>query len=238
MRRSLARRRLGLSGQGNNRTSVSREGRLFAAALLLGGLTACGSISPEENFLYGALGVTAVGAQAPSHEIQQIYYFGVFDPQDQLPPQMYRIRVHGQASFISLMQFASGWVPARFVDSLSSNVQFSDEGRIEIKKGDDDLLADLSEDRRLMLFGPQGFREAPKDHRLVIVMGASPEAFFEAMDQTAGKLSEVIEERRNSQLTAKLFQALTLAKADRERLTEFRRALELSSAQQKAATTN
>ncbi|MAG98479.1 MAG: hypothetical protein CMM08_17550 [Rhodospirillaceae bacterium] len=183
----------------------------------------------------GAVAVTALGAQAPTHEIQQIFYFGVFDPQGQLPAQMYRIRVHGQASFISQMQFASGWVPAAMIDSLGSSAQFSKQGRIGVSQVSEGQISDLSEGRRLMLFGPQGFREAPKDHRLVIVMGASPEGFFSAIDETVGKVSEVMEERRNSALVQKLFQALTAAKADRERLLELRRDIALSATLQKAA---
>ncbi len=58
---------------------------LIAGAL---GLTTagCGSLSFEENVGLGILGSTILGAQSPSHEIQQIYYLGSFDPQGQLPP--------------------------------------------------------------------------------------------------------------------------------------------------------
>jgi hypothetical protein len=44
-----------------------------------------------------------------------------------------------------------------------------------------------------------------------------------------------MEERRNSALVQKLFQALTAAKADRERLLELRRDIALSATLQKAA---
>ncbi len=218
---------------------IGRSARLVAGvcALALAGATVsgCGNLSPTENLVGGAVVATALGAQAPTHEIQQIFYFGVFDPQGQLPAQMYRIRVHGQASFISQMQFASGWVPAAMIDSLGSSAKFGDQGSVGLSQGANSQLSNLSEGRRLMLFGPQGFREAPKDHRLVIVMGATPEGFFGAIDETVGKVSEVMEERRNSALVQKLFQALTAAKADRERLIEVRRDIELSAALQKAA---
>ena len=186
-----------------------------------------GCATTEQTVALGAGIATVAGAQAPTNEIQQTYYFGVFDPQDQLPPQMYRIRVHGQASFISLVRFASGWVPAQFIDSLGTSVNFDDAGRITISQVDDPLLSDLSEGRRLVLFGPQGFRKAPRNHRLVIVMGSSPEKFFHDIDEAVSKISKVIEERRNTNLTQKLFQALMVTKADRERLAELRRGLDI-----------
>lgn len=186
-----------------------------------------GCATTEQTVALGAGIATVAGAQAPTNEIQQTYYFGVFDPQDQLPPQMYRIRVHGQASFISFIQFASGWVPAQLIDSLSTSAGFNDAGRVAISQGDNAQLSDLSEGRRLVLFGPQGFREAPRNHRLVIVMGSSPEKFFGAIDETLSKVSEVIEERRNTNLTQNLFQALVVARTDRERLAELRRALDI-----------
>src|SRR6185436_10478783 len=56
---------------------------------------------------------------------------------------------------------------------------------------DQSKLSSLKPGRRLMMFGPEGFREAPADHRLVIVMGANPKAFFEAIDTALGDLSQV-----------------------------------------------
>jgi hypothetical protein len=41
----------------------------------------------------------------------------------------------------------------------------------------------------MIQFGPEGFREVPSEHRLVIVMGANPSAFFQAVDKTLGSLS-------------------------------------------------
>ena len=188
-------------------------------------LQGCGST--EKSLMLGTTTATVIGAQAPTNEIQQTYYFGVFDPQDQLPPQMYRIRVHGQSSLISFTRFASGWVPAQLIDSLSTSTSFDDAGPIEVSQENNSLLSDINEGRRLVLFGPQGFREAPKNHRLVIVMGASPESFFSAIDQSVGKVSEAIQERRNVNLTKKLFRALVIVKADSERLSELRRDLEI-----------
>ncbi len=55
-------------------------------------------------------------------------------------------------------------------------------GKITMTKAGQDELSKLTIGRRLMQFGPEGFREVPKDHRLVIMMGANPEDFFKAMD--------------------------------------------------------
>ena len=197
----------------------------LSAVLLMTMVQGCATTEQTVALVVGT--ATVVGAQAPTNEIQQTYYFGVFDPQDQLPPQMYRIRVHGQASFLSLVRFASGWVPAQLIDSLSTSAGFDNAGRVEISQGDNAQLSNLSMGRRLVLFGPQGFREAPRNHRLVIVMGSSPEAFFSAIDQTVGKVSKVIQERRNTNVTRKLFQALVTAKAERERLSELRRDIQI-----------
>jgi len=177
------------------------------------GLTGCGST--EGNVVLGAVGATVLGARSASHEIEQIYYFGVFDPQEQLPPQVYRVRVHGQASFISFMRFASGWVHASLIDSLATNVGFSDNG-LTIEKADNDNLPPFKTGRKLVLFGPEGFREAPKDHRLVLVMGSDPEAFFSAMDSSLGTLSLARTTRRDESLDAKLFAALLQIKGQRE----------------------
>lgn len=195
---------------------------LLGLPLILAGLSACDSF--EKNVALGVVGVTLLGAQAPTHEIEQIYYFGTFDPQGQLPPQVYRIRVHGQASIISRTKFASGWVRASLIDSLGTTVGFQGKSdRVTISKGSDEELAAIQTGRRLVQFGPEGFREVPKDHRLVVVMGSSPEAFFEAIDTALGAVSEVRAEQRNSALTRKLFEALVELKSERESLTSLER---------------
>jgi hypothetical protein len=175
----------------------------------------------EGNVGLGAAGVTLLGARTPANEIEQIYYLGVFDPQEQVPPTVYRVRVHGQASALSGMKFASGWVQASVIDSLGTHIEFNkDSDQVEIDKGDEKDLASLQTGRRLMLFGPEGFREAPKDHRLVIVMGASPEKFFQAMDTSLGVVSQVMSERRGESINKLLLEAITKVSAERERLDD------------------
>jgi len=146
------------------------------AALTLTQLFACSS---PGDLAAGVLTTTAVGARTPANDLEQTYYVGVFDPLARVPPTVYRLRVRGQASAISSMRFASGWLPAAVVDGLNERVGFDDKtGRVKIEsaaKSDSVILPS----RRLMMFGPEGFREAPKDHRLAIVMSSSPEKFFE-----------------------------------------------------------
>ena len=185
-------------------------------------LSACETI--EGTVTLGVIGTTVVGGLAPTHEIEQIYYLGVFDPQDQLPPEVYRVRLHGQSSFLNSTKFASGWVRADVIDTLGTSVGFNKEsGQIEITKGDDDDLAKIKTGRRLMMFGPEGFREAPADHRLVVVMGASPEAFFQAVDEALGVVSEAVAEQRSAGLDRALFEALTRARSERERLVQLQK---------------
>src|SRR5437879_5604100 len=98
-----------------NRSGVRSRvlyGQLIALLMTTGSLWLSGCASPAGTYALGAVGATVLGAQSPNNEIEVIYYLGVFDPQDQLPPTVYRVRVHGQASFISLTKFASGWVRA------------------------------------------------------------------------------------------------------------------------------
>ncbi len=196
---------------------------IIPALLVCCGVATTGCDSLQGNITLGVVGATIVGGQAPTHEIEQIYYLGVFDPQDQLPPQVYRVRVHGQSSFLNATKFASGWVPAAVIDSLGTSIGFNkDSKRIEITKGDKDELSKLKTGRRLVMFGPEGFREAPANHRLVVVMGASPEKFFAAIDETLGIVAQATQDASQGEKTAeldrKLFEALTRMKSERERL--------------------
>lgn len=172
--------------------------------------------SPEE-IVAGAAVTTVLGASSPTHEIQQIYYLGVFDPQEQLPPTVYRIRVHGQTSFISFARFASGWVPAPLIDSLSASVDFKEEtsGAVAIDQGASESLSKLTTGRRLMMFGPEGFLEAPANHRLVVIMGSNPEAFFKAIDTSLGTIAEARFAQQSSQLDRALFEALSALQEER-----------------------
>ncbi len=206
----------------------------FRAAIPV--LLACWALSAcsTEEIIGGTIGATILGANSPSQEIQQIYYLAAFDPQGQLPPTVYRIRVHGQASFISFVRFASGWVPAKFIDSLGSDVSFGEEKStaIEFDTAASDKLSKLTTGRRLMLFGPEGFREAPKDHRLVVVMGTSPDDFFAAIDESLGTIAQLraaqaqrdeADTMERGNLDRAMFEALAHVKDQRNRLEALRR---------------
>jgi hypothetical protein len=132
---------------------------------------------------------------------------------------VYRVRVHGQASFISQAKFASGWVRSELIDSLSTG-----GGHVDEKTGalvfDEKYSEKLKTGRRLVMFGPEGFREAPRDHRLVVVMGSDPTAFFTALDQSLGAVSQAQQAKKNSELVAKLFTALAQLKEEGDRLAD------------------
>ena len=176
------------------------------------------------NWQTTALGVgaaTAVGSYSPANEIDQMYYLGVVDPQGQLPPAFYRIRVKGQASFISGTKFASGWVPAALIDSLGSKISIDQEtSTISGTKAIDDLHSVMRPTRTSLLFGPEGVREAPKDHRLVVVMGTSPEKFFNAIDSVLGDFSSARKDKKQSELNVDLLKALSELRIETTLLAE------------------
>ena len=177
--------------------------------------TGCNSI--PQNVALGAVIGTGVGAIIPGHDIEQVYYLGSFDPQEQIPPALYRVRVRGQASIISWMRFGSGWVPADLIDSLGSSVEINKaDGKIVMTKAGADQLSKLTVGRRLMQFGPEGFREVPKDHRLVILMGSDPENFFNAMDKALGAVSQAQLDQDSLVLNGLLFEALTKVRAEQQ----------------------
>ena len=177
---------------------ITRTARAAWLVIAVMGVAGCSNIT--DTVTLGTIGATLVGGQSPTHELEQIYYLGVFDPQEQIPPTVYRVRVHGQASFISFMRFGSGWVPAQVIDSLGTGVGFDDAGNIEITPAGGEAPPTFETGRGLMMFGPEGFRPAPRNHRLVVVMGSNPEAFFSAVDETLGAVAGVMAEQRDAEL--------------------------------------
>lgn len=201
---------------------------IMRLSLLLPILIFCSCGNTEKN----VIAATLVGGQAPANEIQQIYYLGVFDPQEQVQPTIYRVRVHGQASAISTKRFASGWVPANLVDSLSTGMTFNgDNGSIEITGQESSALSSLSDGRKLMLFGPEGFREAPSEHRLVIMMGSNPEAFFGAINKSINTINQQIVSQRSAGLEQMLLTALLNIRDEKNDLEALKRSLSVESAQ-------
>jgi hypothetical protein len=177
--------------------------------LIAAGLGGAGC-SNMGGIIGATVGATLAGAASPTHEVEQIYYLGVYDAREQLPESIYRVTVKGQASFMSFTKFASGWVPAAVIDSLGGKVSLSAQAGqdLTITPAHADTVASLQTGRRLVLFGPEGFREAPRDHRLVIVMGTSPENFFKAIDSALGEMAQVQLERDSGGIQRELMQAL------------------------------
>ncbi len=209
------------------RTLLWEELVRFALNVLAPGLMAgiamalLGCATKAQTTGLGVAAVTALGAQSPSHEIEVIYYLGIFDPQDQIPPMFYRVRVHGQASFLSQKRFASGWVRSELVDSLNTGGQFSADGKqYQVDQANTLNASGLETGRRLVMFGPEGFREAPRDHRLVIVMSSSPEAYFEALDTSLSAVSAAKQDSEHAALVSELFSTLTQVKGESDRLSD------------------
>lgn len=184
-------------------TMSSRSSHRLVASVSVCLLGACANLNPVQEV--GA--ITAFGANSPTNEVRQIYYLGVFDPREQVPPTIYRVRVSGQASMISGVRFASGWVPAQIADSLGARFGFDENGNITMT-GSDDVASTLLEGRTMMAFGPEGYRKAPKDHRLVIVMGSSPESYFGAVDEALGTIAQTRAANLNLSLSQKLLRAV------------------------------
>ena len=187
--------------------------------LVLGQIAGC---TTETAIVGGTAGiVTTVGGAAPAQDIEQVYYLGVIDPQEQLPPTINRVTVRGQASAISGMKFGSGWVPASLIDSLGTRLSFDDNGDITNTGPSGDLASGaIQTGRRLVLFGPEGFREAPRDHRLVIVMGSSPEDFFNAIDTALGDISQMKAKLADGASSADVLQKLLDIRREQDSLSD------------------
>jgi hypothetical protein len=192
---------------------------LALVSILLGG---CGS--PNARLASEIATGAGLGLRSPTHDLEQIYYLGVFDPREQIPETIYRVIVKGQSSGLWGLRtkYASGWVPAGLVDSLNSKVWVDPKTNDAptVTPGTNATPTSALTSRRLVLFGPEGFREAPRDHRLVIVMGQSPEAFFNAVDSALGQIAGVRIERANAGLQTDLFQRLLAIKEEQSQFQQ------------------
>jgi hypothetical protein len=180
-------------------------------------LAGCAGLNDWQRFGVSA-GVGTL-AMTPSADVSQTYYLGSFDPQEQLPPAVYRIRVRGQSSVLNRTRFASSWVPAEVVDSLNRSIKF-DKTTDEVAFGGtanpqtDPALSG----RGLVVFGPEGFREAPRNHRLVVIMGSSPEKVEQAFASALGTVAQVKFGDTASDLDRRMFERLTTLHTEQERL--------------------
>jgi hypothetical protein len=188
---------------------------IFLIATSLGGCAALTVV--QRNQIAGVSGIVGLG-RSPTTELVQTYYLGVFDPQDQLPPALYRIRVKGQASALNRTEYASGWVPAHVIDSLTDGLKINDKDPLKV-----DRVPSTTQDatsfevgRRLMLFGPEGFREAPRNHRLAIVMGSSPDVFFDSINNALGTIAQATMGKTSGSLDGLISGFLLRLKTDAE----------------------
>ncbi len=218
-------------GKSRNRRPAILAG---IAALALG---ACN----QTDKITAGVGVgTLVLAQAPTQELDQTHYVGIFDPADQIPPMVYRIRVRGQASFISATSIQAGWVPAAVADSLSTNFSLFARGtettpapQLTVTASDKIEPVTLARhdtqrlNRRLVMFGPEGFREAPSDHRFVVVAGSSPDGFFKAVDQVMGDVAKARDGAGTRALRSDLLEILAGLSADRRVAETLKRGLDV-----------
>ncbi len=129
--------------------------------------------------------------------------------------------MHGQSSLISFGRFASGWVPAEFADALGTSISFNkDSGKVELDKTEG-LKTSATKGRRLIVFGPEGFRESPGNHRLVIAMGSSPETYFDAINEALGAIATATQGGTgDATLQRDLFEALELISEEGERISK------------------
>ena len=171
----------------------------FAVLMLASMATSFGCANRYQNALLG-MGLVA---QSPTNELEQTYYLGVFDPQGQVPLQMYRIRVHGQASLGST-KFASGWVPASVIDTLNLQAVDNESNVVGLGEQGESFLTG----RNLVAFGPEGFREVPQNHRLVMIMGHKADEFFKAVSESLGAVSDAKHQIGTTEVNHELFQAL------------------------------
>lgn len=191
---------------------------MLSTLLLLCLCSGCSS-SSETTTLVGAIaGGTALGAQSPAHEIEQIYYLGVLDPMEQTPSAIFRLTVRGQASLISFTRFASGWAPARLVDSLNTNLSFSEQGVVTSSKEEQSSLSQIKTGRRLILFGPEGYREVPRNHRLVLVMSSNPEKYFNALGETLGTIADVQVKKLDAEFHREVLRSLKKVRDEQKQI--------------------
>lgn len=200
-----------------------RTGQLLALLPICWLLGGCATNWQTASLAVGA--VTAVGGQAPTHEVEQIYYLGIYDPEEQLPQQIYRVKVHGQSSLLSNVRFSSGWVPAKLVDTLDVSLNFDQErNRLTLQPSSNHAdIAALQSGKKHVLFGPEGHRVAPKDHRLVIVMASSAEKYFDTITDTLDQVSKFQTQTDNSRVVRELMLELSRRSLEREKLEQMQR---------------
>ena len=187
---------------------------LLIAAMVCG----CSTVAHTNQAI--ALAGTVGLSLTPSFDLEQTYYLGSFDPAGQLPPTLYRIRVRGQSSILNSTKFASSWVPAEVVDALTGSATLNvKDGSVTITRAGLTASDNINDSgRRLMQFGPEGFRSAPKGHRLVILMGAEPEAVEQAFSSALGTVAMATSGQSGNAVDREALKALLDMGRDKARL--------------------
>ncbi len=163
--------------------------------------------------------MATVGSLTPTADVQQTYYLGSFDPRSQLPPAIYRIQIRGQSGLLNATRFASGWVPADVVDSLTGSIGINAKtGSVTTAKPGGDPFALDGVGRGLVMFGPEGFREAPRNHRLVVILGSSPEDVEQAFASALGTVAKVKFGQSGAALDSELFSLMLKLGQERDQL--------------------
>ncbi|WP_457323312.1 hypothetical protein [Roseateles sp. P5_E11] len=205
-----------LSSSCRKRRSAALRLSVLLWPLLLGG---CGALTVPQRNQAALVAIAGVGAAVPGSEVAQTYYLGSFDPRGQLPPTVYRIRVRGQASVLNQTRFASGWAPAGLVDSLTGSLSLDvRSGNVAAAKAAESESSLGQAGRGLVMFGPEGFREAPRDHRLIIMMGSNPEMIEQAFSSALGTVARVRFGQPTAALDRELFDLLISLGQERARL--------------------
>ena len=135
----------------------------------------------------GVVAVLLLLAGCAATRLNEYYYHGTYDPEAQLPQEVYRYRVNGFAGNFSSLKFASGWLPKDMVDPLDTQLKFDKDDKIGTTSNTKGTFDSF---RPLYIFGPEGFRKAPQDHRFCIVMSQNPEKIFQMAAKFSGRKSE------------------------------------------------
>lgn len=105
------------------------------------------------------------------------HFLGVFDPSEQVPPELYRIKITGKAQWMSKVKYGSGWVPARQADLLVQDIRPDEQGKFTISGQNSDAVS-MAVRRRFFEIGPFAVATEPEDGRFVVVMSSDPDYFF------------------------------------------------------------
>src|SRR5262249_33543461 len=111
------------------------------------------------------------------------------------------------------------WVPASVADSLTTKFELADSGPVKVSKEDpQNAPVSLKTGRRLILFGPEGFREAPRDYRLVIIMGSDPSKYFQTVTQVLEASAKTQGSAANNALVTQILILITSAETQKDDL--------------------